>query len=1054
MRLDIFIKRIVLSLVLSILIVIVGALGLSSLPISQYPDIAPPTVSVSTAYTGASAETIQKSVIAPLEEAINGVENMSYMTSDAANDGSASITVYFKQGTDPDMAAVNVQNRVSKATGLLPAEVVQVGITTAKRQNSILNVISLYSPDNSYDETFLQNYAKINIQPELLRISGVGEVMIYGSDYSMRIWLKPDVMAQYQLEPKDIVAVLGEQNIESPTGSIGENDERTFQYTMKYSGRLEHPEQFEEIVVRALPTGEVLRLKDVARVELGGLSYNTMGETDGHPSSTFMIYQTAGSNATQIIKDVLAYMEKAKKDFPKGVEYKVILDSNDFLFASIWNVVRTLLEAFILVFIIVYIFLQDIRSTLIPAIAVPVSLIGTFAVLSLAGFSINLLTLFALVLAVGVVVDDAIVVVEAVHTKLDMGYKSAMTATQDAMSDVTGAIISSTLVMMAVFIPVCFMGGTSGIFYTQFGITLAAAIGISAINALTLSPALCAVLLKPKADENGKTPKLIERFHMSFNTAFDIVASRYKNGVFRIIRNRWLGIGAVVCFATLLIFLMATTKTGLVPNEDNGTVFVNVNTMPGNSLERTSEIMGDIEKVIASIPQVETYTKITGVGLLSGMGSSYGMYLCRLKPWDQREEKGDDIQSVIGRIYGQTAFIKDAQVFAFTPAMIPGYGMSNGFELYLQDKAGGEVDKFVGVSHDFIAKLNARPEIGAAYTTFDNSFPQLSVKVDAAKCKRAGISPNAVLNAIQGYYGGLYASNFNRFGKLYRVMVQADAEFRGDLESVNNIYVRNGDKMAPISEFVTIEKVYGAQTMKRFNMFNSIAINGVAAEGYSSGDAIKAIAEVADENLPVGYGYDFGGITREEQTSTNSTAIIFIICIMFIYFILCIQYESFLLPLAIILSLPFGLAGAFIFARFMGVENNIYLQISLIMLIGLLAKSAILMIEFSLERRKRGMSIARAAILGASVRLRPILMTALTMIIGIFPLLIASGVGANGNITLGAGVVGGMLIGTILQLFVVPSLFVIFQYLQEKVKPIVWEDLDDSKVKTEIEQFV
>ena len=1053
MKLDRFINRPVLSTVISILIVILGVLGLVSLPVSQYPDIAPPTVRVSTTYTGANAQTILNSVIIPLEEQINGVENMTYMTSEATNDGEASITVYFKQGTDPDMAAVNVQNRVSKATGLLPAEVVQVGVSTAKRQTSMLEIFSLYSEDGKYDEVFLENYLKINLQPQILRITGVGEAMIWGADYSMRIWLKPDVMAQYKLVPSDVTMALAEQNIEAATGSFGENGDQSFQYTMKYRGRLQKPEEFENIVIKATEDGQVLRLKDIARIELGGLTYNISSETSGYPGVSCIIFQMPGTNATEIIQNINALLEEASKDFPPGVKYEVLMDTNDFLFASIHEVLRTLLEAFILVFLVVYIFLQDFRSTLIPAIAVPVALIGTFFFLYLAGFTINLLTLFALVLAIAIVVDDAIVVVEAVHAKLDQGYKSARQATSDAMSEISGAIISITLVMAAVFIPVTFMGGTSGIFYTQFGVTLAIAIGISALNALTLSPALCAIFLKPHETQEGKKPSLIDRFHIAFNAAYSTTLGKYKKGVMNLIHHRWIAIASVVVCGALLFFLMENTRTGLVPNEDTGTIMVNVSLPPATSLERTQETMDEIEAIIASNPHMKGYNKVSGVGLISGNGSCYGMFICKLKHWDDRDVEGGDANSIIQQLYAQMQTVKNANVLIFAPPMIPGFSMSNGVEFSLQDKTGGDLNKFFMVTQDFLAKLQQRPEIAQAYSTFNPSFPQYMIDIDAAKCKQAGISPNTILETLQGYYGGLYASNFNRFGKLYRVMIQAEPEARISPETLHNIFVRNGAEMAPVSQFVTLTKVYGPQNISRFNMFTSIAVNGSAAPGYSSGDAIRAIEEVAAESLPIGYGYEFSGLTRDEKSAGGSTAIIFVLCLVFVYFILCAQYESYILPLVVILSIPFGLAGTFIFAQLMGVENNIYLQIALIMLIGLLAKNAILITEFALDRRKMGMGITWSAILGAAARLRPILMTSLAMIIGLLPLMFSHGVGANGNMTLGTGAVGGMLIGTICQIFIVPVLFVIFEYFQEKVKPIQVEGLDTSDVETELEQY-
>ncbi len=1058
MKLDRFINRPVLSTVISIFIVILGILGLVTIPVTQYPDIAPPTIQVSTSYTGADAQTVLNSVIAPLEEEINGVEDMMYMTSTATNTGSASITVYFKQGTDPDMAAVNVQNRVAKAQGLLPAEVTRVGVITSKRQTSMLMGFAVYSSDDKYDMEFLENYAKINLIPQVQRVNGVGEAMVMGSDYSMRIWLKPDVMAQYHLMPSDISAVLAEQNIEAAPGQFGDQGNQSFQYVMRYKGRLQTEEQFGDMVIRATPNGEVLRLKDVATIELGRLTYGFQNTMNGHSAVTTMIFQTAGSNATEIVGDIKVLLKNMEKDFPPGVKVEVLLDSTDFLFASIHEVIKTLIEAFLLVFIVVYIFLQDFRSTLIPTIAIPVSLIGTFFILNLIGFSMNLLTLCAMILAIAIVVDDAIVVVEGVHAKLDQGYKSARLASIDAMSELSGAILSITMVMMSVFIPVSFMTGTSGTFYRQFGLTMAFAIGLSALNALTLTPALCAILLKPHTghDEDGKPKKMsiAKRFHTSFNTAYDSILKKYKNGVLHFIQHRWLAFGSVVVGIAMLVVLMAYTPTALVPNEDTGTMFVVVDLPPATSMERTTAVMDQVDKMLGATPAIKSRTQIIGYSFLAGQGNNYGTFICKLKDFDNRGE-GEDVNTVIGKLYMQTKMgIKDARVLLFAPPMIPGYSITNGFEINLQDKTGGDLNKFFEISQDFIGKLNQRPEIAMAQTSFNPSFPQYMIDIDAAMCKQAGISPSAILSTLQGYYGGLYASNFNRFGKLYRVMIQADPNARISPETLNAIKIRNGNDMAPISQFMTLTKIYGPDNIKRFNMFTAITVNGTPTEGYSSGDAIKAIEEVAAQSLPTGYGYEYSGMTREEQsTGTNTTMIIFGLCLVFVYLLLSAQYESYILPLAVILSIPFGLAGSFIFAQFMGVNNNIYMQIALIMLMGLLAKNAILIVEFALDRRRMGMSITWAAVLGAAARLRPILMTSLAMVVGLLPLMFAHGVGANGNSTLGTGAVGGMLIGMICQIFVVPALFVAFQYLQEKVKPMTWEDIDNSDAQAEIEQY-
>ena len=1055
MKLDRFINRPVLSTVISIVVVILGILGLVSLPVSQYPDIAPPTIRVTTTYTGANAQTILNSVIAPLEEQLNGVENMMYMSSTATNTGEASIEVYFKQGTDPDMAAVNVQNRVAKAQGFLPAEVTQVGVITQKRQSSMLLGFSFYSSDDKYDNEFLENYMNINIIPEIKRIQGVGDAMVMGTDYSMRIWLKPDVMAQYKLMPSDVSVALAEQNIEAAPGQFGERGNQSFQYVMKYKGRLQTQEEFENIVIRATSDGEILRLKDIATVELGRLTYGFQNNVNGHPGVTAIIFQTAGSNATTIIQDIQEYLKKVEPTLPPGVKVVELLNANDFLFASIHEVLKTLLEAFVLVFLVVYIFLQDFRSTLIPAIAIPVALIGTFFGLYLIGFSVNLLTLCAMVLAIAIVVDDAIVVVEGVHAKLDQGYKSARLASIDAMSELGGAIVSITLVMMSVFIPVSFMTGTSGTFYRQFGLTMAIAIGLSAINALTLSPALCAIFLHPH-DKNGEKKKtsLIERFHIAFNAAYDVTLKKYERGITFFIRRKFLSFAIVIATIVVMIFLMNITPTGLVPNEDTGTIFAVVDMAPGTAQERTEAVMEQVDSLVAANPAVKSRTQVTGYSFLAGQGNSYGTLIIKLKDWKERG-KGEDANTVIGTLYMQAqSLIKDARVLLFAPPMIPGYSVTNGFEFNLQDKTGGDLNTFYEVAQEFLGKLKERPEIATAQTSFNPTFPQYMIDIDAAKCKQAGISPNDILTTLQGYYGGIYASNFNRFGKLYRVMIQADPRYRINPESLQNVKIRNGNEMAPISQFMTLTKVYGPDNIKRFNMFTSMSVNGSPADGYSSGQAIKAIEEVAAQSLPTGYGFEFSGMTREEQSSSGSTtAMIFALCFVFVYLLLSAQYESYILPLVVLLSVPSGLMGSFIFAQIMGVENNIYMQIALIMLIGLLAKNAILITEFALDRRKTGMSITEAAVSGASARLRPILMTSLAMVIGLLPLMFAHGVGANGNSTLGTGAIGGMFIGMICQIFIVPALFVVFEHIQEKVKPLEWHDTDNTDIASEIEQY-
>lgn len=1037
MKLRTFIDRPILACVISVLILMLGLISLFNLPMEQYPDITPPTVSVSTSYTGANAETVQKSVIVPLEEAINGVENMTYMTSTATNNGSGSITVYFKQGTDPDMATINTKNRVSEAEGLLPAEVTKIGVTVEKRQNSMLKILALYSPDNSYDQTFINNYFKINVEPRLSRITGVGNVNVMGGDYAMRIWLNPQVMDQYSLVPDDVISALGDQNVEAATGTLGEDSENTYQYTLKYRGRYETSEEFGNIVIKSLSNGEVLRLKDIAKVELGAQSYAYNSEINGHPGATCMISQTAGSNANEIIEEIDKLTAEIAKELPKGLVLTDLMSTKDFLDASINEVVKTLIEAIILVILVVYVFLQSVRSTIIPAVSIIVSLVGTFAFLYIAGFSLNLLTLFALVLVVGTVVDDAIVVVEAVQAKFDEGVRSPYKATTGAMDGIAAAIVTTSLVFMAVFIPSSFMGGTSGTFYMQFGLTMAVAVGISAINALTLSPALCALIMTPHIDTStGQKLSFSSRFHQAFEASFNRLILRYKGGVKWFFRRKWIVGTALVASIALLVVLMKTTKTGLVPEEDMGCIFMNVTTPPGSSLSQTIKAMSEVEKCIKDIPQISRYSNVSGYSMMGGQAPSGGMLIIKLKPWDERTKSQDNINAVISEIYRRTANIKSAKLFVFAQPTIMGYGMGNGFELYVQDRAGGDINTLQKYTTDFIAALNQRPEIQMAYTSFDTKFPQYTVEVDAARCQRAGVTTTDVLSVLSGFIGGNYSSNFNRFSKLYRVMVQADKTYRLDKNALNNMFIRTSSgEMAPIGQFVTLTKVYGTETLSRFNLYSSIQVNGLPADGYSTGEAIAAIAEVAKETLPVGYGYEFGGITREEAGSGSNTVIIFAICIIFVFLILCALYESIFVPLAVMLSVPFGLMGSFLFAKMWGLENNIYMQTGLIMLIGLLAKTAILLTEYASARRRQGMTIAQAAVSAAGVRLRPILMTALTMIIGLFPLVVASGAGANGNISLGVGTVGGMIVGTLALLFVVPTLFIVFQTLQERLMP-------------------
>ena len=1045
MKGNIFIKRPVMALSISILILIVGFISLYTLPVEQYPDIAPPTVCVDATYTGADADAVMNSVIMPLEESINGVENMIYITSTATNAGTAEILVYFKQGTDPDMAAVNVQNRVSEAQGLLPAEVTAIGVSTMKRQNSYLQINGLTSPDKRYDESFLLNYLDINVIPQIKRIQGVGDVQLLGDTYSMRIWMKPDKMAQYGLVPADVTAALGEQNIEAPTGSLGENSDRVFQYTMKYKGRLKSVEEFENMVIRSQKDGSVLRVKDIADVELGRESYGFHGEADGVPGVMFMVYQVAGANATAVNQEISDLLDDIAKDLPEGMEFLQMMSVNDFLFASIDNVVETLVIAILLVILVVYFFLHDFKSTLIPSISIVVSLIGTFAFLSVAGFSINILTLFALVLAIGTVVDDAIIVVEAVQAKFDVGYRSPYLATKDAMNDVTMAVVSCTFVFMAVFIPVTFMGGTSGVFYTQFGITMAVAVGISCLNALTLCPAMCAMMMKP-SDGNKSPHSLNGRIRAAYNVSFHALMGKYKKGLMFFFRHRWIVWTSLGIAFILLVYLMSTTKTGLVPQEDQGTMMVNI-TSPGNSLAETDKVMDKVEKILKATPEIENYSRTTGYGLISGQGTSYGTVIIRMLHWDKRKGKKHTVDAVMKRLNAQFSMIKEAQIFCFQPAMIPGYGTGNSIELYMEDKTGGDMQPFYESVQKFIVALNQRPEVAMAYSSYAMNFPQIAVDVDAAKCKRAGISPNDVLDVVGAYCGGSYVSNYNKFGKVYRVMIQASPDARLDQHALDNMFVRNGMEMAPVSQFVTLRSEQGAEIAKRFNLYNTINVNVNVADGYSTGEVQKAIKEVAAQVLPSGYGYEYGGMAREEASSGGAqTVFVYTICVVLIFLILSCLYESFLVPLAVILSVPFGLMGSFLFARVAGLENNIYLQTGAIMLIGLLAKTAILITEYAIERRRKGMGIISSAYSAAQARFRPIIMTVLCMIFGMLPLMFSSGAGANGNSSLATGVVGGMLVGTLALLFVVPVFFVVFEYLQEKLRGPMQKEPDQQIV--------
>ena len=1032
MNVKTFIDRPILSGVISVLMVLVGIIGLSQLALEQFPEIAPPTVRIMASYTGANAETVQKSVIVPLEEAINGVEGMMYMTSSASNNGTASIGIFFRQGTDPNMAMVNVQNRAATVQGRLPSDVVKSGLTVRKRQTSNIKQIAVYSPDSTFDRSFLANYTKINIEPRLSRIPGVGEVNVMGADYSMRIWLDPLKMARYGLTPSDVTQVLNEQNVEVATGTLGAESQNTFQYVLKYRGRYEEEQEYENLVIRSLPDGDVLRIGDIARVELGSQNYNIIGETNGSPGVNISINQVAGSNANEIIKQIDREVEEIRGSLPPGIVIEDLESKKDFLDASIASVVETLLEALLLVIFVVWLFLGSWRATIIPAIAIVVSLIATLAVIYAIGFSLNMLTLFALVLVIGTVVDDAIVVVEAVQARLEKGERAEVRGkmTEEAMHSITSALITTTLVFMAVFVPVCFIGGVTGTFYTQFGLTMAIAVGISLFNALTLSPALCALIMKPNDMSSSS-----KGFHGRFNAGFTALLDRYKRAVSAVIPRRWLAVAFVVLAIIGLGWMMRTTRTGLVPNEDMGTVFINVQASPGSSLQQTYGILKEVEKRIKDLPQLRIYSLIAGNSNSFEQSSSNGNFTLKLKKWGDRKGKGDDVQSVVDEIYRRTADIANAKIQVNTQNMLPGFGRINGFELHVQDKHGGTINDLLDYTNRLIAALNERPEISRAYTNFSLKYPQYRVEVDAALCKRRGVSPSDVLSALSGYVGGLYASNFVRFTKLYRVMVQASPEYRLDTESLNNIFVRtNSGEMSPIGQYLTLTRIYGSETLSRFNLFPSIMVGGTAAEGYSSGQAIDAIRETAAEVLPEGYGYEFGGMTREEASAQNTTALVFVICIIFIYLILCALYESLLIPLAVILSVPFGLVGSFLFAWIWGLENNIYMQTGLIMLIGLLSKTAILLTEYATTRRRQGMGIVEAALDAAAVRLRPILMTSLTMVFGLLPLALATGVGANGNHSLGVGTIGGMVVGTIALIFIVPILFVIFRTIEERFK--------------------
>ncbi len=1041
-----FIERPVLSTVISIMILVLGILGLVTLPITQYPDIAPATVKISASYPGANAKTVMESVIIPIEEQVNGVEGMDYISSTASNNGSASIDVVFKPGVDGDIAQVNVQNRVARATPLLPSEVTRSGVVTQKQQTSALMFVSFGSSNPKYDGTYLQNYLNINIIPQIKRVNGVGDATVFGAQtYAMRIWLNPDRMANYGLIPSDVQAALSAESLEAAAGALGENTGQSFQYTITYSGRYKTESQYENIVIKTLPSGQVLRLKDVADIEFGAQTYSGITEMFGNPAAAFAVYQTPGSNASDINKALYKTLEEASKTFPEGISYTVMMDTNKFLDASIDKVVHTMIEAFILVFIVVYIFLQDWRSTLVPLIAVPVSIIGTFFFLNLAGFSINLLTLFALVLAIGIVVDDAIVVVEAVHARMEITHESPLEATKNAMDEITGAIISITLVMCAVFIPVTFISGPTGVFYKQFGITLIVSILISALNALTLSPALCALFLKGHEDSHGKKRNFVQRFFDAFNIAFNKLTEKYGKSFGFLVKHKWVTLLILVGSVAGIYGVNKMMPTGFVPTEDQGFIIGNVELPSGASMDRVYQIQRQFEQQASQIPGIEGVTVISGNSIISGAGSNYGMILVKLKSFEERKDQDTAIQTIIGKLFGVAAGFSDAQMIFFQPPSVPGFGLSSGFELKLLDKTGGDINDFDKVAKEYLGALMSRPEVMYAQTSLNTNFPQYEIDVNVERAKQAGVSVSNIFSTLQGYIGGLYAADFTRFGKQYRVYVQADPKDRINEASLNKMYLKTDKgQMAPVSQFVTLKRVYGPNSINRFNLFTSANITGAVNPGFSTGDAINAINQVSEQTLSSNYGIDFTGLTREEINSGSQTVIIFALCVLFVYFILSGQYESYILPFAVLLSVPCGIMGAYVSQWLAGLENNIYFQIALVMLVGLLAKNAILIVEFALQRRTHGMSIVAAAIDGAKARLRPILMTSFAFIVGLLPLVFATGVSSVGNRSVGTGAAFGLLIGTVLGLFVIPVLFVVFQSIQEKIKPMKFVNNNDQ----------
>ena len=1042
---NIFIKRKAMACAISIVICLLGFISLRTLPVEQYPDIAPPKVNITANYTGADPATVMKSVVQPLEESINGVQDMSYITSTVSATGEATIQVFFKQGTDPDMATVNVQNRVAKAQNLLPAEVLQTGITVEKQQNSMLQIGALYSEDGKYDPDFITNYIDINVKPRLQRISGIGGIQLVGNTYALRLWMKPDVMAKYGLTPDDVFAAIGKQSLVAAAGSLGEQSQNTYQYNMEYKGRLTSVEEFNNIVLRSSQNGQVLHLGEVAKVELGAIAYNFTSQVEGHPGVFFIINQAAGANATEVNARINQLYKDLEPTLPAGMKFMTLMSSDDFLYAAIHNVVETLVIAILLVILIVYFFLQDFKATFIPSISICVSLLGTFAIVKMAGFSLNILTLFALVLAIGTVVDDAIVVVEAVMAKLEAGCKSAVQATKEAMSEVTMAVFSCTLVFMAVFIPVTFMSGTTGTFFTQFGITIASSVGLSCVSALTLCPALCAIMMKAPKDEDATASS---RFNVNaltrkvYDKTYNAIFGRYLTSVEKFLSRPMLAWTLLIAASALMFWLMSSLPSSLVPQEDQGVILVEVRGAPGSTLAETDEVMNKVEEKVKAIPELQSFARATGFGLVSSVGSNFGTFIIRLKPWDDREGFNHYLDMVLARFYYSCESVKEAQVLPFTLPQIPGYGNSNSISLFVEDKTDGDMTVFNNKVEKFMAALRQRPEISDVSSTYSERFPKFRVEINPTQCDRAGISPQEVLSTLGSYCGASYVGSYNQFGKVYRIMANAAPEYRTDPGSLSNIFVRMPDgSMAPIAQFVTLVPIVGSSSQTRFNLFQSIELSVNPSEGYSEGDAHKAIAETFAETLsPVDFGYEYGAMSREveENAGSNATAIIYTICIFLIYLILVCLYESWLIPFAVLLSVPFGLMGSFLFSEcghllgLPGMDNNIYLQTGVIMLIGLLAKTAILITEFAVDKRRDGASIYDAALQACKDRLRPILMTVAAMVIGMVPLVIEGGAGANGNRSLAIGVVGGMLIGTVALLFVVPSFYIAFQKLDDK----------------------